>query len=88
MEKLEELLKKGEVWFELEPNERRNFLRLAKVNGFKWINGKKITVKDECFFHIAVKDNKTLANIPAVCWVKDKKYPACRVVFKDFLKNS
>ena len=89
MSKLEELLKQeGDIGFILGQNERREFLRWAKANGLKWINGKEIEKTDECFFHMVVSKDKTIANMSTLCWIKDRKHPACRMAFKDFLKNS
>ncbi|MBR0189224.1 MAG: hypothetical protein IJQ23_02415 [Clostridia bacterium] len=88
MSKLEEMLKKeGEIGFILGQNERRKFLRWAKSNGFKWMNGQEIKETDDCFFHMVVEKDKTIANISAGCWIKDKEHPSCRLTFKDFLKE-
>ena len=89
MSKLEEMLQKeSEIGFILERDECKKFLRWAKVNDLKWMSGQEIKETDDCFFHMVVSKDKTIANISALCWVKDKKHPACRVAFKDFLKNS
>ena len=56
MSKLKEMLEQeGEIGFILERDECRKFLRFAKVNGFKWINGQEIQESDDCFFHTVVK---------------------------------
>ena len=52
------------------------------------MNGEEIKETDDCFFHMVVSKDKTIANISGMCWSMDKKHPACRVAFKDFLKNS
>ncbi len=89
MSKLEELLEKeGEIGFVLGQNERRKFLRWAKSNGLKWMNGEEIKETDDCFFHMVVSKDKTIANISTLCWIKDKGYPSRRVIFKDFPKES
>ena len=89
MSKLEEMLKKeGKIGFILERDECKKFLQWAKANGLKWMNGEEIKETDDCFFHMVVSKDKTIANISSICWSMDKKHPACRVAFKDFLKNS
>ena len=89
MSKLEEMLEKeGEIGFVLGQDECKKFLLWAKANGLKWMNGEEIKETDDCFFHMVVSKDKTIANISGLCWVKDKKHPACRMTFKDFLKNS
>ena len=80
--------KEDAIGFILEKDEREKFLRWAKANDLKWMNGEELKETDDCFFHMAVNADKTIANIAALCWVKDKKRPARRMVFKDFLKNN
>ena len=89
MSKLEEMLKKeGKIGFTLERDECKKFLQWAKANDFKWMNGEEIKTTDDCFFHMVISKNKTIANISGLCWVKDKKHPACRMTFKNFLKDN
>ena len=88
MRDLKELLReKGEIGFILDEDERSDFLRFAKANGFKWLNGKEIKEDDDCFFHVAVSENYTIANISAMCFIKNKRRPAFRMKFKDFAEN-
>ena len=89
MAKLEELLEKeGKIGFTLERNECKKFLKWAKANGFKWMNGEEIKETDDCFLHMVVNRNKTIANISGLCWSINKGHPACRLNFKDFLKEN
>ena len=89
MSKLEALLEKeNKIGLILERDECKKFLQWAKLNGLKWMNGEEIKESGDCFFHMVVSKDKTIANISGLCWVKDKKHPACRMTFKDFLKNS
>ncbi len=88
MSKLEEMLKRSEVWFEIGGGkyDRRRFLYWAKKQGLTWWpKGREITCNDECFFHMAVKQNKTIVNIPVFCWISKKEEPVYRLKFKDFL---
>ena len=88
MSKLEEMLKKeGKIGFILERDECKKFLQWAKANDLKWMNGEKIKETDDCFFHMVVSKDKTIANISTLCWIKDKTYPSRRLSFKDFLKG-
>ena len=89
MLKLGEILKKeSEIGFELEPNERKKFLRFARANALKWMNGEEIKETDDCFFHMVVSKDMTIGKISTLCWIKDKRYPTCRIKFSEFLKEN
>ena len=89
MSKLEEILKKeNKIGFILESDGCKKFLQWAKANNLKWMNGQEIKETDDFFFYMVVSEDKTIANVSALCWIKDKKNPVCRMTFKDFLKNS
>lgn len=67
MEKLIELLKKENyIWVHIKPRQRCKFLKSAKDNGFKWINGNEISLNDDCWLVVAMFADKTIANIPAM----------------------
>ena len=67
MKNLMELLKTEKcVWVHMEPKQRRVFLKFAKDNGFKWFTGKEISVDEDCWLTVAMFDNMTIANIPAI----------------------
>ena len=87
MKKLEELLEKeNKIGLMLAQNERKKFLRWAKANGLKWMNGGEIKETDDCFFHMVVSKYKTIANISGLCWIKDNNYPSCRIEFQELLR--
>lgn len=92
MSKLGEMLNEtGEVWFIIGGGkyDRRRFLYWAKKQGLKWWPKKReIKKSDECFFHMAVKQDKTIANIPAICVKHSKNKPKYVLEFKDFLKEN
>lgn len=67
MKNLMELLKREKcIWVHMEPMQRKDFLRFAKDNGFKWFTGKEISVDEECWLTVAMFDDMTIANIPAM----------------------
>lgn len=92
MSKLEEMLKEtDEVWFQIGGGkyDRRRFLFWAKKQGLKWWPTKRdIKGSDECFFNMAVKKDKTIANIPAMCVVNAEKKPKYVLKFKEFLNEN
>lgn len=89
MSKLEEILKKeNKIGFILESDGCKKFLQWAKANNLKWMNGQEIRETDDFFFHMVEGEDKTIANVSALCWIKDKNNPVYRMTFKDFLKNS
>ena len=61
------------VWFEIQPNESKKFLKWAKDLGCKWINGEEIDVNQHVeFFHLSISNEGELAYVPAFAWVKEK----------------
>ena len=71
---LKELVKNNKnVVILLNEKNRKKFLRQAKREGFKWIENSEIRDKDECFFHVSIKDNFKIANISAMCFVVSKE---------------
>lgn len=67
MKNLMELLKRGKyIWVHMEPKQRKGFLKFAKDNGFKWFTGKEISVDEDCWLTVAMFDDMTIANIPAM----------------------
>ena len=61
------------VWFEIQPNESKKFLKWAKDLGCKWIDGKEIDVNQKvAFFHFSITKDGELAYVPAIAWVKEK----------------
>ncbi len=62
-----ELLQKEEkIWVNIKPIQRREFLKFAKDNGFKWINGDEISLNDGCWLVVAMFVDRTITNIPAM----------------------
>lgn len=67
MKNLTELLKREKyIWVHMEPKQRRDFLKFAKGNGFKWFTGKEISLDEDCWLTVAMFDDMTIANIPAM----------------------
>lgn len=67
MKNLMELLQNEKyIWVHIEPKQRTDFLRFAKDNGFKWFTGKEISVDEDCWLTVAMLDDMTIANIPAM----------------------
>ena len=74
--KLQKLLKKGQVWFDIPDENKKMFLRFAKFNGCKWINGDNIYPEsDLCSSHMAITPNLELGYVSAMCWFAKAKKP-------------
>ena len=86
MKNLMELLKMEKcVWVSVEPKQRNDFLRFAKDNGFKWFTGKEISLDEDCWFTVAMFDDMTIANIPAMHRVfGSDRHTVYKVNFTDF----
>lgn len=70
---LKNLLKEGQAWvILLNETNRKQFLKEAREEGFKWMGGADIQKKDECFFHVLIKD-QYISNISSMCYIKCKK---------------
>lgn len=83
MSKLEKLLQKGDVWFSLRS--KKAFLEWAKEQGCVWMNGEGINTDGDCFFHMAVHQDKTIANVAMYAWFAEKFKDKPKYIFEDFL---
>ena len=84
MKNLMELLKtEKSVWVSMEPKQRKRFLKFAKDNGFKWFTGKEISLDEDCWLTVAMFDDMTIANIPAMHRVfGEESGTVCKVDFR------
>ena len=75
--KLQKLLKRGQVWFDIPEGNKQRFLRFAKFNGCKWINGADIYPEsDLCSNHMAITQNLQIGYVSDMCWcAKTKNKP-------------
>ena len=74
---LKDLLKDNkEVVIILNENNRKQFLRQAKEEGFKWIGDKDIQENDECSFRMIINENYFIANISTMTYLKSKDLQA------------
>lgn len=85
MSKLEELLQKGDVWFSLR--DKKGFLKWAKEQGCVWMNGSEINPEGDCFFHMAIHQDLTIANVAMHAWVSEVFKNKPKYVFEDFIKE-
>lgn len=86
---LMELLQKEEkIWVNIKPKQRRKFLKFAKSCGFKWFTGKEISSDEDCSFTVAMFNDMTIANIPAMHRVfGDDRDTIYKIDFSDILKG-
>lgn len=85
MSKLKELLQKGDVWFSLR--DKKGFLTWAKTQGCVWMNGSEINPDDDCFFHMAIRQDLTIANVASHAWFSEVFKDKQKYVFEDFVKG-
>ncbi len=85
MSKLEELFQNGDVWFSL--SDKKAFLEWAKEQGCIWMNGTEIDPDGDCFFHMAVHQDKKIANVAMYAWFAEHFKDKPKYVFEDFLKG-
>ena len=68
-------LGKEEIWFCVDKKDWKRFLKFAKDNGCKWLNGEEINPEtDNCGFHMSIQ-NHILAHVPMYSWfyTKDRR---------------
>lgn len=89
MKNLMELLKTEKcVWVSMESQQRQNFLKFAKDVGFKWFTGQEISLNDNCWLTVAMFDDMTIANIPAMHRVfAADRHTVYRVNFSDIISS-
>ena len=87
MKRVEELLAKEEwnkensIWFEVYPEDEKEFLKYAKENGCKWLNGEEIDLeKVHGGYHMSISKKLTLAFVPYFAWgyYKEKRDKALK----------
>ncbi len=79
-----------EVWFEIEPSERKKFLRWAKSLGCVWLDGSKINpTEDVKFNHFSIDNKGKLGIVPMATWLS--KQPEFKNItrynFCEFIKG-
>jgi len=73
--KIKELLKeKNEIIIVLNESNKKSFLKQAKSENFKWISGDEIDENNDCFFHILVKNDLTIANLSTMVLVQSNEF--------------
>lgn len=87
MKTLKEIIGRDKhVWFYVEEEDKKRFLKFAKVNGCVWINGAEINVKeDSCSHFMGITQNCKLGFIAVQCWLMKGKDVARKIKFKDVL---
>ena len=79
-----------EVWFEIEPSERKKFFKWAKGLGCVWLDGTEINPFEEVkFTHFSVEIDGKLGIVPMSLWVS--KQPEFKNIrrykFCEFIKG-
>ena len=90
MQNYKEVLKTEErVWFEIDPEKGKQFLKWAKSIGLVWLNGEEINPRQNVnFFHFSVSCDGTLTNVPYFVW-RDKQFESItKYYFPEFLKGN
>lgn len=63
---MELLQMEGKIWVNIKPIQRHKFLKFAKSCEFKWFTGKEISLDEYCWLVVAMFNDMTIANIPAM----------------------
>ena len=98
MQNYKEVCGKDEcVWFEIQGNEGKKFLKWAKDLGCVWLSGEEINPrKGASFFHFSIHSDGKLAYVSMMVWATKhekfaniKRYMFCEYVkaVKNKLKN-
>lgn len=67
-------IKAEKVIIKLNENNRKEFLKQAKSEGFKWSLSKDIKENDTCTFHVVLDlELKIISNLSTMCYVKSKE---------------
>ena len=85
---IKKLLKDNEsVWFSILPEDKEKFLRLAKYEGFIWLNGNEIEPSDGCNGHMSVHDDMRIASVPWFAWFHPSTESIPKYSFAEFLNG-
>ena len=87
MKRIEEILEKEKmIWIEVERKNAKEFLNFAKLNNFKWLNGKIINPDtNKPFFHLSLDINKTLANVAMFAWLSPSSNKIKKLTFEELI---
>ena len=85
---IKELLKDNErVWFSILPEDKEKFLKLAKEEGFIWLNDNEIQPSDGCNGHMSVRNDMRIASVPWFAWFHPSTESIPKYSFEEFLKG-
>ena len=68
------LNKNNEIVVKLNDKNRKQFLKIAKKEGFVWFDGTQIDANQLCCYHIVVNKNKTIGNLCTMAYLKSTYY--------------
>lgn len=86
---IKKLLKDNEsVWFSILPEDKEKFLRLAKDEGFIWLNGNEIQPSDGCNGHMSVHNDMHIASVPWFAWFHPSTDNIIKIDFAEFIKGN
>ncbi len=86
---IKELLKDNErVWLSIMPEDKEKFLRLAKDEGFIWLNGNAIQPFDGCNGHMSVHNDMRIASVPWFAWFHPSTESIPKYSFSEFLNGN
>ena len=85
---IKELLADNEsVWFSIMSEDKEKFLRLAKEDGFIWLNGNEIQPSDGCNGHMSAHSDMRIASVPWFAWFHPSTVDIPRYNFSEFLNG-
>ena len=87
MENLEKLLKENEqIWFKVDDDQKKDFLRWAKLNNCSWGDREIVPEKDCCGNLMGIGKNLVIGYVGGLCFFGATNAPL-KINFKDFIKE-
>ncbi len=74
------------VWFLVEDKDFKSFLKFARDNGCKWLNGDEILVdNDHISHHMSINSANQIAFVPVWAWFALAQNPTRKILFSEVL---
>ena len=85
MKSIKQILKNNKhVWFFVEDEDKKDFLKFAKENNCKWINGEEIDVENHnCGHFMGITNDLKMGFISSQCWIIKGRNAAKKILFKE-----
>ena len=87
MKTLKQILKNQKhIWVSIEEIEKTEFLKYAKEQGCRWLDGSEIDPdEDNCGYHMGIRNDLTIGFVLGLCWCMNQNNKPKKIIFKDIL---